>query len=196
MMGECDAQALTRNAAFGLKYRINGTPAIRLRVTKQSGENTVAIAEAVKAEIERINNSEILPPGVLNVITGTGAGALNTGMRRATTDFTAITDCGAGGLSSAVGEMGEKTGATVDLEKVPLKYAGLAPWEILLSEAQERMTLAVPRALFAFGRDGFLPKHMAAVHPAFHTPWLAIVSTTRSKSPASGGPTRLKPTGM
>lgn len=37
------------------------------------------------------------------------------------------------------------------------------------------MTLAVPRALFAFGRDGFLPKQMAAVHPAFHTPWLAIV---------------------
>ena len=37
------------------------------------------------------------------------------------------------------------------------------------------MTLAVPRALFAFGRDGFLPKQVAAIHPAFHTPWLAIV---------------------
>jgi amino acid transporter len=37
------------------------------------------------------------------------------------------------------------------------------------------MTLAVPRALFAFGRDGFLPKQMAAIHPAFHTPWLAII---------------------
>jgi len=59
--------------------------------------------------------------------------------------YDAITDCGAGGLSSAVGEMGEKTGARVYLEKVPLKYAGLAPWEIWLSEAQERMVLAVPQ---------------------------------------------------
>lgn len=58
--------------------------------------------------------------------------------------YDAITDCGAGGLSSSVGEMGEKTGARVDVEKVPLKYAGLAPWEIWLSEAQERMVLSVP----------------------------------------------------
>ena len=58
--------------------------------------------------------------------------------------YDAITDCGAGGLSSAVGEMGEKTGARVDVEKVPLKYAGLVPWEIWLSEAQERMVLSVP----------------------------------------------------
>ncbi len=58
--------------------------------------------------------------------------------------FTAITDCGAGGLSSAVGEMGEKIGASVDLEKVPLKYAGLRYDEIWISEAQERMVLSVP----------------------------------------------------
>ncbi len=58
--------------------------------------------------------------------------------------YNAITDCGAGGLSSAVGEMGEQTGVTVELEHVPLKYAGLQPWEIWLSEAQERMVLAVP----------------------------------------------------
>ena len=58
--------------------------------------------------------------------------------------FTAITDCGAGGLSSAVGEMGEKIGATVLLEKVPLKYAGLRYDEIWISEAQERMVLSVP----------------------------------------------------
>jgi phosphoribosylformylglycinamidine synthase len=58
--------------------------------------------------------------------------------------YRAITDCGAGGLSSAVGEMGEETGATVELATVPLKYAGLQPWEIWLSEAQERMVLAVP----------------------------------------------------
>jgi phosphoribosylformylglycinamidine synthase len=60
--------------------------------------------------------------------------------------YSAITDCGAGGLSSAVGEMGEATGARVALDDVPLKYAGLQPWEIWLSEAQERMVLAVPPA--------------------------------------------------
>lgn len=58
--------------------------------------------------------------------------------------YTAITDCGAGGLSSAVGEMGAEIGATVQLAHVWLKYAGLRPWEIWLSEAQERMVLAVP----------------------------------------------------
>lgn len=55
-----------------------------------------------------------------------------------------ITDCGAGGLSSAVGEMAAKTGADVELSQVSLKYPGLAPWEVWLSEAQERMVLAVP----------------------------------------------------
>ena len=54
-----------------------------------------------------------------------------------------ITDCGAGGLSSAVGEMASKLGCDVELTSVRLKYAGLAPWEIWLSEAQERMVLAV-----------------------------------------------------
>ncbi|RKY04628.1 phosphoribosylformylglycinamidine synthase subunit PurL [Candidatus Poribacteria bacterium] len=58
--------------------------------------------------------------------------------------YSAITDCGAGGFSSAIGEMGAETGALVHLEKVPLKYEGLAPWEIWLSESQERMVLAVP----------------------------------------------------
>ena len=58
----------------------------------------------------------------------------------------AITDLGGGGLSSAVGETAEKfcCGATVTLEKVPLKYQGLAPWEIYISESQERMLLTVP----------------------------------------------------
>ena len=60
--------------------------------------------------------------------------------------YSAITDCGAGGLSSAVGEMAEELGARVHLERVPLKYTGLAPWEVWLSEAQERMVLAVPEA--------------------------------------------------
>ncbi len=62
--------------------------------------------------------------------------------------YTAITDCGAGGLSSAIGEMAEGVGADVDIALAPLKYPGLAPWEIWLSEAQERMVVAVaPQAL-------------------------------------------------
>ena len=56
----------------------------------------------------------------------------------------ALTDCGAGGFSSAVGELGESTGVSVDLAAVDRKYAGLQPWEVWLSEAQERMVLAVP----------------------------------------------------
>jgi phosphoribosylformylglycinamidine synthase len=56
------------------------------------------------------------------------------------------TDCGAGGLSSAVGELaGISNGAVVHLEKVPLKYNGLKPWEIFLSESQERMILVVEK---------------------------------------------------
>ena len=64
--------------------------------------------------------------------------------------YNAITDNGAGGLSSSVGEMARDSGgAELYLDRVPLKYDGLVPWEILTSEAQERMTLAVP------------PRHMA-----------------------------------
>ena len=58
--------------------------------------------------------------------------------------YSRITDCGGGGLSSAVGEMAAETGVRVDLEKVPLKYAGLSYTEIWISESQERMLLAVP----------------------------------------------------
>jgi phosphoribosylformylglycinamidine synthase len=57
--------------------------------------------------------------------------------------YTAITDCGAGGLSSAVGEMGQELGARVDLDKVPLKYQGLNYDEIWISESQERMVMSV-----------------------------------------------------
>ncbi len=57
--------------------------------------------------------------------------------------YEAIADCGAGGLSGAVGEMGKELGVEVDLEKAPLKYAGLSHTEIWISEAQERMVLAV-----------------------------------------------------
>ncbi len=59
--------------------------------------------------------------------------------------YRTLTDNGAGGLSSSIGEMAELCGgADVDLEKAPLKYPGLDPWEIWVSESQERMTLAVP----------------------------------------------------
>src|SRR5437667_10593933 len=58
--------------------------------------------------------------------------------------YHAITDCGAGGFSSAIGEMGQKLGARVFLERAPLKYEGLSYTEIWISEAQERMVLAVP----------------------------------------------------
>jgi phosphoribosylformylglycinamidine synthase len=63
----------------------------------------------------------------------------------------AITDCGAGGFASAVGEMGAASGALIALDRAPLKYSGLAPWEILLSESQERMVLAIaPENLESF----------------------------------------------
>ena len=51
--------------------------------------------------------------------------------------YSAITDCGAGGLSSSVGEMAAELGADVWLDDIPLKYPGLQPWEVWLSEAQE-----------------------------------------------------------
>lgn len=58
--------------------------------------------------------------------------------------YKCITDNGAGGLSSSVGEMAKDSGGCkFDLKKAPLKYQGLDPWEILLSESQERMTVAV-----------------------------------------------------
>jgi phosphoribosylformylglycinamidine synthase len=73
--------------------------------------------------------------------------------------YTAVTDCGGGGLSSAVGEMGEAVGVRVDLDRVPLKYDGLSPLEIWISEAQERMIFAVPpehreRIIEVFAAEG------------------------------------------
>src|SRR3989344_3524877 len=67
--------------------------------------------------------------------------------------YSSITDNGAGGLSCSVAEMakecggarGKQGGAKVFLDKVPLKYPGLQPWEIWISESQERMTLSVPK---------------------------------------------------
>ena len=59
--------------------------------------------------------------------------------------YNAITDCGGGGFSSAIGEMGQELGVEVELSEVPLKYSGMKPWEIWLSESQERMVLSVPQ---------------------------------------------------
>ena len=60
--------------------------------------------------------------------------------------YRGITDNGAGGLSSSLGEMASLSGGVrIDLDACPLKYTGLAPWEILVSESQERMSLAVPK---------------------------------------------------
>ncbi len=60
--------------------------------------------------------------------------------------YNSITDNGAGGISCSVAEMAkESKGCLVNLEKVPLKYPGLEPWKIWVSESQERMTLAVPK---------------------------------------------------
>jgi len=59
--------------------------------------------------------------------------------------YRCITDNGAGGLSSSVGETARLSGGCeIELADAPLKYAGLDPWEIFISEAQERMTIAVP----------------------------------------------------
>jgi phosphoribosylformylglycinamidine synthase II len=63
--------------------------------------------------------------------------------------YRGLTDCGAGGFSSAVGEMGSEIGAEVHLERAPTKYDGLSPTEVWISEAQERMVLAVPPAALA-----------------------------------------------
>jgi phosphoribosylformylglycinamidine synthase len=73
----------------------------------------------------------------------------------------AITDIGGGGISCGTGEMAERSnlGIHVYLEKIPLKYQGLAPWEIYVSESQERMLLSVPeknleKALEIFETEG------------------------------------------
>jgi phosphoribosylformylglycinamidine synthase subunit PurSL len=60
--------------------------------------------------------------------------------------YRSITDNGAGGISCSVAEMAKEcNGCHVFLDQVPLKYPGMAPWEIWISESQERMTLAIPK---------------------------------------------------
>lgn len=65
--------------------------------------------------------------------------------------ITLVQDCGGGGFSSAIGEIGEEIGVTVDLKNAPLKYHGLSPWEIWVSESQERMIMVLsPPKIKAF----------------------------------------------
>jgi phosphoribosylformylglycinamidine synthase II len=73
-----------------------------------------------------------------------------------------ITDCGGGGLSSAVGEMAEETGVRVNLERIPLKYSGLSYTEIWLSESQERMVLAASPSTVEQLIDLFTSEDVAA----------------------------------
>ena len=86
--------------------------------------------------------------------------------------ITCITDNGAGGLSSSIGEMAEYTnGCRIDLAKVPLKQPGLSPWEILVSESQERMTVAIkPKDIEAF-------EALAALHEVEATAVAEFTST-------------------
>jgi phosphoribosylformylglycinamidine synthase len=64
--------------------------------------------------------------------------------------YSSVTDNGAGGISCSVAEMAKECGgAIVQLEKVPTKYPGLAPWQVWISESQERMTFSVPKRSWA-----------------------------------------------
>lgn len=78
--------------------------------------------------------------------TGTSSTNAESRMPNAAPLYSGLTDCGAGGFSSAIGEMAGELGARVTLEKAPVKYAGLSYTEIWISEAQERIVLAVPPA--------------------------------------------------
>jgi phosphoribosylformylglycinamidine synthase len=102
--------------------------------TFSSGELTVE-SETVSGSCVQIGN-----PIQEKKVTDTLLKARDLGL------YNSVTDCGAGGLSSAVGEMGEESGAEIYLEKVPLKYKGLSYTEIWISEAQERMVFAVDPA--------------------------------------------------
>ncbi|MEM4246274.1 MAG: phosphoribosylformylglycinamidine synthase subunit PurL [Candidatus Bathyarchaeia archaeon] len=102
------------------------------------------------ASIELTEDSETLYSGAVQIGNPIVEKKVLDGLMRARDErekplYSAVTDCGGGGLSSAIGEMGKNIGASVRLEKVPLKYAGLKPWEIWVSESQERMILSVPK---------------------------------------------------
>ncbi len=104
---------------------IHGVTFASEQLTDESGEKSFTSVQIGNAIVEK---------KMLDILLQ----ARDKGLYRRTTDV------GGGGLSSAVGEMGAETGVRVDLEKVPLKYAGLSYTEIWISESQERMIIAVP----------------------------------------------------
>lgn len=126
----CKAQAGDRVIVLGGRTGRDG-----LRGATFSSMTMDAQTEKIASASVQIGDP-IIAKGLIEVI----ARARDLGL------YTAITDCGAGGLSSAIGEMASNGGAEVDLALAPLKYPGLAAWEIWLSEAQERMLLAIPPA--------------------------------------------------
>jgi len=103
---------------------------------------------ATFSSIELSEDSEMVSSGAVQIGNAIEQKKVLDAMMKARDEdlYTCVTDCGAGGLSSAVGEMAEDTGAVVDLSTVPLKYAGLTYTEIWISEAQERMVVSVPPA--------------------------------------------------
>ncbi len=132
-------------------------PTARAKKQARAGDVIVALGGrtgrdgihgATFSSLELHTESEKLSSGAVQIGDPiTERKAMDAVLRAADEDlFTAITDCGAGGFSSAVGEMAEGLGAVVELGNAPLKYQGLAPWEVWISEAQERMVLAVPPA--------------------------------------------------
>ena len=98
--------------------------------------------------------------------------------------WTAITDCGAGGLSSAIGEMAEELGADVDLDAVPLKYPGLQPWEIWLSEAQERMVARRRRPTASTSCAGAAHRHRVDIADLGEFTGTATSSSARRRAGA------------
>ena len=104
--------------------------------------------------------------------------------------YEGITDNGAGGLSSSLGEMaGISGGVRIDLDSCPLKYQGLAPWEILVSESQERMSLAVQPskidALLALARKRDV--EAAVVGEFTGTGRVEVLRGRRARGPAAAG---------
>lgn len=122
----------------GYRAIVGIDPGVVLAVNPSSQDATEDVTEHATFLAKRY-------PSIQRLLDGEPTSSLRRSVAPSLCLYSAITDCGAGGFSSAVGEMGEKLGATVLLEKAPLKYDGLSYTEIWISEAQERMVLAVPR---------------------------------------------------
>ena len=156
----------TANGAVYFDYRYTGNPLVycgnigilprsAVRKAARPGDFIVVVGGrtgrdgihgATFSSIELTSKSETLSSGAVQIgnaitekkVVDTLLKARDAGL------YTSVTDCGAGGLSCAVGEMGEETGVAAEIRDVPLKYQGLSYTEIWISEAQERMVLSVP----------------------------------------------------